>query len=200
MNDRKSRIVKLIVLVLIIIIASSAIFSRKPIGSHTEYECDVKNFRLSTDIVISRAGDKIGNVTGSIFRIVEEPLTMKDTSGNKMAYAGDDYHFVAQDSHVIITNGVVSAEMVGRFKLFGEKYDIYDSEENKIATVKCNWTDTYGEMYNVDGVLIADYSSFIMFNDFDVRISDECEIDHTTVLMIFCSYYSDQAYDSSAHS
>ena len=197
MNDRKSVIVKLIALVLIILIASSAIFGRKPIGEHTEYECDVKNLRLSTDIIISRGGEKISKVTGNIFRLVEEPLTMKDMDGNRMAYAGDDYHFIAQDSHVIIADGVVAAEMVGRFKLFGEKYDIYDSDGNKMATVKFNWWDTSGEMYDPEGKLIADYSSFILFNDFDVRITDDCEIDDTTVLMIFCSYYSDQKYDSS---
>jgi uncharacterized protein YxjI len=197
MNDRKSVIVKLIALMLIILIASSAIFARKPIGEHTEYECDVKNLRLSTDIIISRGGEKISKVTGNIFRLVEEPLTMKDMDGNKMAYAGDDYHFIAQDSHVIIADGVVAAEMVGRFKLFGEKYDIYDSDGNKMATVKFNWWDTSGEMYDPEGKLIADYSSFILFNDFDVRITDDCEIDDTTVLMIFCSYYSDQKYDSS---
>lgn len=197
MNDRKSRIVKLVALVLIIIIASSAIFGQKPIGEHTEYECDVKNLRLSTDIIISRGGEKIGKVTGNIFRIVEEPLTMKDMDGNKLAYAGDDYHLIAQDSHVIITDGVVSAEMVGRFKLFGEKYDIYDSAGNKLATVTFNWWDTSGEMYDTEGTLIADYDSFILFNDFDVRIADTCEIDDTTVLMIFCSYYSDQKFDGS---
>jgi hypothetical protein len=122
---------------------------------------------------------------------------MKDMDGNKLAYAGDDYHFIAQDSHVVITDGVVSAEMVGRFKLFGEKYDIYDSAGNKLATVKFNWWDTSGEMYDTEGTLIADYSSFILFNDFDVRIADTCEIDDTTVLMIFCSYYSDQKFDGS---
>lgn len=196
--DIKSRIVKIVALVLIIIIACSAIFKPKDIGPHSEYECDVKNLRLSTDIVISKAGEKIAKVTGSIFRIVEEPLTMKDMSGNKKAYAGDDYHLIAQDSHVIITDGMVSAEMVGRFKLFGEKYDIYNIDGEKVATVEFNWTDTSGEMYDTEGKLIADYSSFILFNDFDVRISNDCPIDETTVLMIFCSYYSDQSYDSSS--
>ena len=196
--DIKSRTVKIVALVLIILIACSAIFGPKDIGPHSEYECDVKNLRLSTDIIISKAGEKIAKVTGSIFRVVEEPLTMKDMSGNKKAYAGDDYHLIAQDSHVIITDGMVSAEMVGRFKLFGEKYDIYNVDGEKVATVEFNWTDTSGEMYDTNGKLIADYNSFILFNDFDVRISDDCPIDETTVLMIFCSYYSDQSYDSSS--
>ena len=93
---------------------------------------------------------------------------------------------------------MASAEMVGRFKLFGEKYDIYNIDGEKVATVEFNWTDTSGEMYDTEGKLIADYSSFILFNDFDVRISNDCPIDETTVLMIFCSYYSDQSYDSSS--
>ena len=121
---------------------------------------------------------------------------MKDSEGNKLAYAGDDYHFIAQDSHVIISDGVVVAEMVGRFDMFGETYDIYNAAGEKIAKAKFNWADTYGTLYDMSGNLIADYGSFILFNDCDVRISENCEINHNTVLMIFCSYYSDQKYDS----
>ena len=193
----KGKVVIFIMVALLIIGIATSGF--KAIGPHTEYRCDVKNLRLSTDIIISKGGEKLAQVTGSIFRIVEEPLTMKDMSGNKKAYAGDDYHLIAQDSHVIITDGMVSAEMVGRFKLFGERYDIYNVNGEKIAKVEFNWLDTHGEMYDVKGNLIADYTSFILFNDFDVRISEECPIDETTVLMIFCSYYSDQAYDSSSN-
>lgn len=195
MKFRDSKTFKFLLIIMLILVITTMLFSPEPIEPHTAYKCDVKNLRLSTDIVISSDGEKIGKVTGSIFRIVEEPLTMKDMSGNKLAYAGDDYHFVAQDSHVIIYDGIVTAEMVGRFKLFGEKYDIYNSSGEKVATVKFNWTDTYGEMYDMNGKLVADYESFIFFNDFKLRISDECPLDETTTIMIFCSYYSDQAYD-----
>ena len=197
MKFRESKTFKVLLIITLIVVITTLLFTPEPIEPHTAYKCDVKNLRLSTDIVISSDGERIGKVTGSIFRIVEEPLTMKDTSGNKIAYAGDDYHFIAQDSHVIISDGVVTAEMVGRFKLFGEKYDIYNSAGEKVATVKFNWTDTYGEMYDTKGNLVADYESFIFFNDFKLRISDDCPLDETTAIMIFCSYYSDQSYDGS---
>lgn len=195
MKFRDSKTFKLLLIIMLLLVITTTLFSPEPIEPHVAYKCDVKNLRLSTDIVISSDGEKIGKVTGSIFRIVEEPLTMKDMSGNKLAYAGDDYHFVAQDSHVIISDGIVTAEMVGRFKLFGEKYDIYNSSGEKVATVKFNWTDTYGEMYDMNGKLVADYESFVFFNDFNLRISDKCPLDETTTIMIFCSYYSDQSYD-----
>ncbi|MBQ6860740.1 MAG: hypothetical protein IJO08_03745 [Clostridia bacterium] len=197
MRKITSKHLKVGLIALVVIIVVVGIFGgKKNIGPNTKYDCDVKNLRLSTDIVISSGGEKVSQVTGNIFRIVEEPLTMKDESGNKIAYAGDDYHLIAQDSHVIIQDGVVAAEMVGKFDLFGETYDIYNASGEKIARAKFNWSDTYGTLYDTTGNLIADYDSFIFFNDFDVRISEKCEISHNTVLMIFCSYYSDQKYDS----
>ena len=169
----------------------------KSIDNYEQYDCDVKNLRLSTDIHISSNDQKIGKVSGIIFRFVEDPLTMTDSDGNKLAYAGDDYHLIAQDSHAIIVDDTVTAEMVGLFEIFGEKYDIYDTEGNKIAHANFNSLNTAGELYDADGKLIATYGSFVFFNDFTIKISEECKIDPTTVLMIFCSYYSDQAYDNS---
>lgn len=190
------RLIALVVLLAIVLVLG-LIMKPKNIDNYVQYDCDVKNFRLSTDIHISSNDSKIGNVSGNIFRFVEDPLTMKDSDGNKMAYAGDDYHFIAQDSHSIVVGDTVSAEMVGLTRLFGNAYDIYDTEGNKIAYATFNSMNTAGELYDADGKLIATYGSFVFFNDFTIKISEECEIDPTTVLMIFCSYYSDQAYDNS---
>ena len=88
--------------------------------------------------------------------------------------------------------------MVGLVDFFGESYDIYDSEGEQIAEVSFNMFNTIGEMYDMDGPLIADFNSKLFFNDFDVRIYENCEIDEYTVLMIFSSYYSDQKYDSNS--
>lgn len=188
---------KIFVAVILGIIIVATMFSNSKIGPHTQYGCDVKNLRLSTDIEISTGGEDVCKVSGNIFRVVEDPLTMKDLEGNKMAYAGDDYHLIAQDSHAIIVDGVVTAEMIGKFDLFGNSYDIYNGAGEKIAEASFNWTDTSGTLVDTDGNIIAEYSSFILFNDFDVKISEDCPIDNTTVLMIFCSYYSDKAYDNS---
>ena len=169
----------------------------KSIDNYVQYDCDVKVLRLSTDIKITSNEQDIGSVTGNVFRIVEDPLTMKDPLGNELAYAGDDYHFIAQDSHTIVVEDTVIAEMGGLWKLFVNLYDIYNADGEKIAYAEFNWLNTSGELYNADGKLIATYGSFVFFKDFTVKISKECELDSTTVLMIFCSYYSDQLYDNS---
>lgn len=189
--------VKALIIFLVAIVILGTVFSGSKIGPHTKYDCDVKNLRLSTDIEISTGGEDICKVSGNIFRVVEDPLTMKDLEGNKKAYAGDDYHFISQDSHAIIVNGVVTAEMVGKFDLFGNTYDIYDGAGQKIGMASFNYFDTSGKLVDTENNLIAEYNSFVLFKDFDVRISEDCPLDHTTVLMLFCSYYSDKAYDNS---
>jgi len=166
-------------------------------ASATYYKCDVKNFELSTAIEISKDGKEYVKVKGNIFTYVTDPLTMYDMAGNKVAYAGDEYHFVAQDSHVIFVDGSFTCELVGRVDFWGESYDIYDYNKNKVANVAFNVTNTSGQMYDTEGNLIAEYSSNYFFNDFDVRISQKCKLDDRTVLMIFCSYYSDYSYDAS---
>lgn len=165
-------------------------------GDYTKYNCDVKNLRLNTEIQIKSDGEKVGTVTGNIFTFVTDPLTLKDASGNKVAYAGDEYHFFAQDSHSIFLDDGLAVEMVGQVNLFGETYEIYNSEQVKIAKVSFNMLDTAGEMYDSNGKLIATYSSYPFLNDYTVKISEDCEMDDNVVLMIMASYYSDQAADS----
>lgn len=191
--------IRLIALVIVfaIVLILGLIMTPKNIDNYVQYDCDVKNFRLSTDIHISSNNKEIGKVSGNIFRFIEDPLTMTDSDGNKLAYAGDDYHLIAQDSHAIIVGNTVTAEMVGLWEIFGDTYDIYDPDGNKIAHANFNSMNTAGELYDADGKLIATYGSFVLFKDFTVKISEECELDPTTVLMIFCSYYSDRSYDES---
>ncbi len=196
MNKKYKRLIAFLV-AMFLVWAAFMIFHREDIETNRQYKCDVKNFRLSTDIVIKQNEKKVGQVTGNIFRVVEDPLTLKDVKGNKIGYAGDDYHLIAQDSHVIIISGMVTAELVGKWDLFGETYDIYDSGGQKIAKATFNWTNTYGKIVDTDGNLLAEYESFILFKDFDVRIAEDCPIDDGTVIMIFSSYYSDQSYDNS---
>lgn len=197
MNKKYKRLITIFVVIPFLIWAAFMLFHREDIETNRQYKCDVKNFRLSTDIVVKQEDKKVAQVTGNIFRVVEDPLTLKDADGNKIGYAGDDYHLIAQDSHVIIMSGVVTAELVGKWDLFGETYYIYDSEGQRIATASFNWTNTYGKIVDTDGNLLAEYESFILFNDFDVRIAEDCPIDDGTVIMIFSSYYSDQSYDNS---
>ena len=172
--------------------------SKKDIGPCTEYKCDVKNLRLSTTIEIDKEGENFATVNGEILKFLTDSLTMYDLNKNKIAYADDSYHLISQDSHSIYVDGVFSVEMVGLVKLFGESYDIYNKDGEKVANVTFNTFNTNGKMYDTNGNLIADFNSKFFFNDFDVRISEECTLDEKTVLMIFCSYYSDQSADSNS--
>lgn len=173
------------------------LFSESAFANHyTVYECDVKNFTLSTTINIYKNNESFAKVKGNIVTILTDPLTMYNLNGDKIAYAGDVYHFVAQDSHSIYVGGKFACEMVGLVDLWGESYKIYDNHQNQIASVKFNYADTSGKMYDNEGELIAKYASNVFFNDFEVRISNKCKLDERTVLMIFCSYYSDKDADS----
>ena len=195
----KKRVIVIAACIVIVCLLSVMLFSlgsKGDIGPCTEYKCNVKNFRLATTIEISKDGNYFSKVTGDLFKFVTDPLTMIDYQGNKIAYAGDVYHLIAQDSHAIFVNEEVSVEMVGKVEVFGEEYDIYDKDGKKLANVKFNELNTDGEMYDTDGKLIADFNSRVFFNDFDVRITENCKLDEKTVLMIFCSYYSDYSADS----
>ena len=193
-----------IVLAVVIIIAVVAVVAfilsgnSKAKGSYTEYQCDVKSISLSTKIDIDKEGESFAKVRGNLFRFVTDPLTMYDLKDNKIAYAGDAYHFIAQDSHSINVGNTVTAEMVGLVDFFGESYDIYNADEEKVAKISFNMFNTKGEKYDMEGNLIADFYSKLFFNDFTVRIYEKCELDENTVLMIFSSYYSDQKADSSS--
>lgn len=185
-------IVGLVALLLIIFVLSGSGSFK---GPHTEYKCDVKNLRLSTTIKIEKENEDFAKVKGNIFKFVTDPLTMFDMQENKIAYAGDAYHFIAQDSHTIFVENELRIEMVGLVDLFGESYDIYNANQEKIAKVKFNMLNTKGKMYDTEKNLIADYRSKLLFNDFKVRIAENCSLDEKTLLMMFSSYYSDQHAD-----
>lgn len=201
MSKRTSWSVLVIFVLIVVILVAAGIASEKESAVtseyYTNYQCDVKNLRLSTTIDIYKEGDQFAKVSGNIFRFVTDPLTLYDWNGAKLGYAGDDYHFIAQDSHSIYVENAVTVEMVGLFQWFGQAYDIYNVEGQKIATAKFNCWNTQGELKNMDGNLMAEYHSNFFFNDFDVRIFENCELDENTVLLIFSSYYSDQHADSS---
>lgn len=196
------KVVRRIVCVVVVCFLLIGVFvlsgSKKDIVPCTEYKCDVKNLRLSTTIEIDKEGENFATVNGEILKFLTDSLTMYDLNKNKIAYADDSYHLISQDSHSIYVDGIFSVEMVGLVKLFGESYDIYNKDGEKVANVTFNTFNTNGKMYDTNGNLIADFNSKFFFNDFDVRISEECTLDEKTVLMIFCSYYSDQSADSNS--
>ena len=166
----------------------------------TKLHFDVKLLRFNTDIQVYKNDAQIGTVKGNILRIITDPLTYYDRNGNKIAYADDQYHFIAQDSHTIICDGEVQAEMVGRIKYLGEAYDIYGRSGEKIARADFDFLNLTGKIVDGRGEAVASYKANPILKDFDVYVSPSCQIDETTLIMIFSSYYSDYAADSSNNS
>ena len=201
MSKRMTKVLLVVVALIVVIWVVAGIASEGGMAvtseNYTNYRCDVKNLRLSTTIDIYKEGEQFAKVSGNILRFVTDPLTMYDWNGAKLGYAGDDYHFIAQDSHSIYVENAMTVEMVGLFQWVGQAYDIYNVEGRKIATAEFNCFNTRGYVQDMNGNLIADYHSNFFFNDFDVRIFKNCELDENTVLLIFSSYYSDQHADSS---
>lgn len=198
-NGKMVRIGVVVVIAVLLVGMFASCFVRPNLGDYTEYKFDVKHFlKLSTTMEIEKSGEYFAKVQGNIWKFVTDPLTMYDADGNNVAYAGDEYHLIAQDSHVIFVNNSVAAEMVGRVNLLGETYDIYNANQEKIARLTVNMFSTKGKMYDADGNLVADYWSFPLFKDFSVRVADSCEIDENIVIMVFSSYYSDHKFDSNS--
>ena len=191
------RIIACVGIICVFLVAFIISDNKEDIGPCIEYKCDVKNLRLETTIEIKKEDKDFVKVNGNVLNFVTDPLTMYDLSGNKIAYAGDAYHLIAQDSHSIYVNDEISVEMVGLVDVFGESYDIYNMNGEKVVKVTFNTFNTNGKMYDMKENLIADFNSKLFFNDFDIRITEKCSLDEKTVLMIFCSYYSDQSADNS---
>lgn len=164
-------------------------------GKYEEYFCDVKNFKMATTIEIKKGSEEFARVKGNILKFVEDPLTMYDLEDNKLAYAGDAYHFVSQDSHSIYLKDKYVIEMVGKVDILGETYEIYNFDKEKVGYAEFNEANTYGALYDSGNKLIAEYTSDYARNDFSVRILRESKYDHKALLMLFCSYYSDKYAD-----
>ena len=196
----------LFVLIIIVIVFGSIFFiatdSPNDDGNATNktikvYDCDVKSYKVNTEIAISdkETGKQFYIVKGRVFTFIEDPLTLYDMNGNKQAYADDTYALISQDTHVIVTDNQC-VKMVGNIDVFGNSYDLFFGEE-KVAYAEFNGMNTYGTIKNMDGIIIADYSSSLIFNDYVIRVMDDRTFDERVLLMIFASYYSDQHADNS---
>lgn len=159
------------------------------------YECDVHIFSLNTKITTEFNGSEV-TIKGDILRFIEDPLKMVDSEDNVLANAGDDYNFINQDDHAIYVNGDLSCIVGGDFGMIANHYTIYDTEYEELANADFDASDCYGSITSTDGVVWAEYSSGFMFNDYTVRIHEECELSDEVVLMLMASYKSDRIADS----
>ena len=163
---------------------------------YTVYNCNGRVISLVTKIEINKEGEYFGTIKGNLFKIVTDPLTFYDVNDEKIAQAGDTYHFINQDSHGIYVDKQFTYDMVGGFEIFGQEYKIYDIDEELVANLKFSPGNFEGKLTDARGNIIAEYTSFVGFKDFTIKIYDSCELDEISVLMIFGSYYSDYHYDA----
>lgn len=159
------------------------------------YECDYKSLNINTKITTTIDGEEI-SIVGNIFKLLTDPLTVKDSKGNVLGYAGDAYGIISQDDHGIYIGNEFDVNMCGNVDLWGESYKLKDAEGNIVGIVEFNMSNTGGNIKDVNGNLIATYSSALFMNDYTVTIYDNDVCSDMSILMIMASYVSDYKADS----
>lgn len=172
-----------------------------PQNAKSQYYCDVNTLSFKLDIDIEDMSEKtLYNVKGEFFNMYEDNLDMRDTNGDVVVAMRDDYNFITQNDHAIVRGDNVLYAMEGQFKLFGDTYKIFDSTKKQVATLKCDMFMTSCKLLDMQGNVMAEYSSRILRSDYVVSIFDGCEIDDEIVLMLFASAHSDARADNSTSS
>lgn len=192
----KRRYIVLILGILLVILLLSYDSEAEPVGECRIYNCDYKSLNLNTKVTTVLNGEEI-SISGNLFRIVTDPLTAKDASGNVIGYAGDVYGFIEQDDHGIYIGNTFDINMCGNFDWWGESYELKNSEGDIVATVEFNASNTKGSIVDTSGNLVASYSSSIFANDYTVSIYENDVCSDLSILMIMASYVSDYKADSS---
>lgn len=190
------RILSLLVAILMIANLTACGSAETTTKTGRAYECDYKSLNINTKITTTLDGEEI-SISGNIFRLLTDPLTVKDSKGNVLGYAGDVYGFISQDDHGIYIGDSFDINMCGNVDLFGESYKLKDSEGNVVGTVEFNMSNTGGNIKDSNGNLIATYSSALFMNDYIVTIYDNDVCSDMSILMIVASYVSDYKADSS---
>ncbi len=191
----KNYIVYIVIILVVAVLIGASIFMMKGIDGARKYDCDVHIISLNTNISVKKDGQDYSKIDGNIFRIVEDPLTMT-INEQKVAYAGDAYNFINQDSHTIYLNNEFAVEMTGELSVFGNNYTLYNKEGQKIGRAYFNFLDTYGYVYDTNDNVIAKYTSALFFKDYKVFIVDNDVLSDDAILMLVASYVSDKNYDN----
>jgi len=199
MKMKRIKIISFIVVLIAIIafivirIDFPAVQAKNVVRTH---KANVKTLNINTEIEINCENETLYTIRGNILRLIEDPLLMYDVNGNVIASAGDDYHFIAQDTHLISVNATKEEiKMVGKISFFGEQsYDFFVGDE-KVAVARFNRFNTHGKIKDMSGNVMAEYTSPIVFNDYTVSITSHNTFSDEATNLIFASYYSDQHAD-----
>ena len=151
------RILSLLIVVLTIV-SLTACGSTTNTETGRVYKCDYKSLNINTKITTTLDGEEI-SIVGNIFTFLTDPLTVKDSKGDIIGYAGDAYGIISQDDHGIYIGEKFDINMCGNVDLWGESYKLKNSEGNIVATVEFNALNTRGSIKDMEGSLIATYLS-----------------------------------------
>lgn len=169
----------------------------------TTYNCDYKTLDLlKTRITTEIDGEPI-EIVGSPFRILVDPLKMKDSNGNIIGEASDKYCLFTNDDHVISVDGKIEVIMTGDFNIVGKSYQLYNIDGEQIGEFNRQILGGYsGEITDMNGHLIAKYSRNPFFNDYTLTIYENNIFSDKAIHLIIASFVSDDKADtaSSSHS
>lgn len=160
------------------------------------YKCDYKSLSVfQTKITTNIDGEEV-TIKGKVTSLLTDPLTMYDSSGNRIAYAGDSYGIISQDDHGIYVDDEFVVNMDGGINVLGNKYHLKNENGEIIATAKFNPINTKGAIEDNDGNIIATYESNFFRKDYTVKICDNNICSDKAMLMIIASYASDVLFDT----
>ena len=157
------------------------------------YYCDYHTISFRTKISYTKDNDNY-EITGNFITFLTDPLQLSK-NGTVIGRADDSYNIISQDDHAIVINGVFEIDVAGNFEIFGNSYELYDADGNKVGSASFNTFCTDGSIKDIDGNIVAKYRKDIMFNDYDVTIYDNTLCSDEAILMIIASYVSDYHAD-----
>lgn len=157
------------------------------------YYCDYHTISFRTKITYTKDNDNY-EITGNFITFLTDPLKLSK-NGTVIGRADDSYNIITQDDHAIIINDKFEIDVAGNFEIFGNSYELYDADGNKVGSASFNTFCTDGSIKDIDGNIVAKYRKDIMLNDYNVTIYDNTLCSDEAILMIIASYVSDYHAD-----
>lgn len=166
-------------------------------NSARNYDCDYHTLSFNTHISFEKDNAEY-DITGNILTFLTDPLVISK-NGKIIGKADDSYHIVGQDDHAVIINDKFEVDIHGNFELFGNSYDLYDQNKNKVGYAEFNTFCTKGAVFNSKNEAVAVYSKTIGFNDYSVMIYDNNICSDEAMMMVIGSYVSDYHADEKSN-
>ena len=187
----KNKISLLVVFLIAVLMVGCG--SMTPEEGDRVFECNYHCISLTTKIDVAEDDtDNNYRIQGEFFRRFVEDLVIEEDE--KVFLSKDQYNLISQNDHIIYVDGEKEIEMIGHFTFFGDSYTIKVDEE-EIAKASFNFFNTYGELEDMEGDILATYHSGLIRKDYTVCVKENCHLDEKVVNLIFASYVSDYQSD-----